>query len=123
MISQAVVILGFTITANVMMQLLKTSLGRLRVVGFLEGWSFLILLGIAMPLKYIWKIPEGVQVVGMLHGVLFVAYGLLVIQVKIEHSWPFKKMALALVASILPFGPFVADRRLFREENQSAVDS
>ncbi len=98
-----------------MMQLLKTALGRLRVVGFLEGWSFLILLGIAMPLKYIWELPQAVQVVGMLHGVLFVAYGMLVIQVKIEHSWPFKKMLLALLASIVPFGPFVADKKLFQE--------
>ena len=99
-----------------MIQTLKTTLGRLRVVGFLEGWSFLILLGIAMPLKYIWKLPQAVQVVGMLHGVLFVAYGLLVIQVKIEHSWSFKKMALALLASIVPFGPFIADKKLFKEE-------
>ena len=108
-----------------MMQLLKTALGRLRVVGFLEGWSFLILLGIAMPLKYIWQLPQAVQVVGLLHGVLFVAYGLLVIQVKIEYSWPFKKMALALVASIVPFGPFVADKKLFREveEDESAMKS
>lgn len=100
------------------MDMLKTALGRLRIVGFLEGISFLVLLGIAMPLKYVWQMPEAVKVTGMLHGVLFVLYGILVLQVKIEHDWSFKKMGLALVASILPFGPFVADKRLFKEENE-----
>lgn len=104
-----------------MMNLLKTTLGRLRVVGFLEGMSFLILLGIAMPLKYVWQMPAAVQVVGMLHGVLFVAYVLLVIQVKIEYSWPFKKMALALVASILPLGPFIADKKLFKSNETEVI--
>lgn len=99
-----------------MINLLKTTIGRLRVVGFLEGMSFLILLGIAMPLKYIWQMPAAVQVVGMLHGVLFVAYILLVIQAKIEYSWSFKKMALALAASILPLGPFIADKKLFKDQ-------
>ncbi|WP_317048755.1 DUF3817 domain-containing protein [Hymenobacter sediminis] len=67
--------------------LLRTSLGRLRVVGFLEGISFLVLLGIAMPLKYLLGQPEAVRIVGMAHGVLFVAYVLLVLQVSLERSW------------------------------------
>jgi integral membrane protein len=98
------------------MNLLTTTLGRLRIVGFLEGVSFLVLLGIAMPLKYIWQMPEAVKVTGMLHGILFVSYGFLVLQAKIEYSWSFKKMGLALVASILPFGPFIADKKLFKVE-------
>lgn len=104
-----------------MMNLLKTALGRLRIVGFLEGISFLVLLGIAMPLKYVWQMPEAVKITGMLHGLLFVAYCFMVIQVKIEQSWSIKKMGLALIASILPFGPFVADKKLFKEEEQQVA--
>jgi hypothetical protein len=63
-----------------MFQLVKTQLGRLRIIGFVEGLSFLILLGIAMPLKYFFGLPETVRVVGMAHGLLFVLYVLLVIQ-------------------------------------------
>ncbi|WP_460613904.1 DUF3817 domain-containing protein [Hymenobacter seoulensis] len=95
--------------------LLRTSLGRLRAVGFLEGISFLVLLGIAMPLKYLAGQPEAVRIVGMAHGVLFVLYVLLVLQVAIEHSWSWRKALLALVVSVVPFGTFWADKRLFRE--------
>ena len=96
-----------------MFDLVKTQLGRLRIIGFAEGISFLILLGIAMPLKYFFGLPETVRVVGMAHGLLFVLYVLLVIQVGIARSWSFGKIALALLASIIPFGTFWADRRLF----------
>ncbi len=97
-----------------MFDLVKTQLGRLRIIGFAEGLSFLILLGIAMPLKYFFGLPETVRVVGMAHGLLFVLYVLLVIQVKIEYGWSFRKMLLALLASVVPFGTFWADAKLFR---------
>jgi integral membrane protein len=97
-----------------MLDLLKTQLGRLRIIGFAEGLSFLILLGIAMPLKYFFGLPETVRVVGMAHGLLFVLYVLLVIQVKIEYGWSLRKMLLALLASVVPFGTFWADAKLFR---------
>ncbi len=67
-----------------------------------------------MPLKYFFGQPETVRVVGMAHGLLFVLYVLLVIQVKIEYGWSFKKMLLALLASVVPFGTFWADAKLFR---------
>jgi integral membrane protein len=98
-----------------MLQLAKTQLGRLRIIGFAEGVSFLILLGIAMPLKYLMGMPESVRVTGMVHGLLFVLYVLLVIQVKLERDWSFRKMLLALLASLIPFGTFWADVKLFRE--------
>lgn len=95
--------------------LLRTSLGRLRAVGFLEGVSFLVLLVIAMPLKYLAGRPEAVRLVGMAHGVLFVVYVLLVLQVSIERSWSWRKALLALAASVVPLGTFWADKKLFRE--------
>jgi integral membrane protein len=98
-----------------MLALLSSTLGRLRIVGFLEGLSFLVLLGIAMPLKYLAGQPDAVRMVGMAHGLLFVLYVLLVIMTAIERSWSFKKTVLAFLASLVPFGPFYADKKLFRE--------
>ncbi len=98
-----------------MLQLAKTQLGCLRIIGFAEGVSFLFLLGIAMPLKYLMGMPETVRVTGMVHGLLFVLYVLLVIGVKFGRDWSFGKMLLALLASLVPFGTFWADVKLFRE--------
>jgi integral membrane protein len=95
-------------------ELIKSALGRLRIIAFLEGISFLVLLGIAMPLKYLAGVPQAVRVVGMAHGVLFVLFVLLLIQVAIEKSWSFKKSALSFVSSLVPFGTFYADARWFR---------
>lgn len=95
---------------------LKSQLGRLKLVAALEGWSFLILLLIAMPLKYMANMPEAVRVVGMAHGLLFVLYIIMVIQVKIELNWSYKKMLLAFLASIIPFGTFYANRKWFNLE-------
>jgi integral membrane protein len=96
--------------------MLKTTLGRLRLIGFAEGISFLVLLFIAMPLKYAMDMPQAVKVTGMAHGVLFIMYVLAVILAAVEYSWNAKKVAIALVASILPFGPFYADAKIFKAE-------
>ncbi len=95
---------------------LKTAIGRLRIIGYAEGASFLILLCIAMPLKYLAGKPEMVRVVGAIHGALFLAYLLILVQAKIEYEWSIKTLLLGMVASVLPFGPFVADAKLFRIE-------
>jgi integral membrane protein len=97
-----------------LLDLLKTPLGRLRLVGFLEGLSFLVLLGIAMPLKYLAGEPAAVRLVGMAHGLLFVLYVLLLIQNALELRWSFGKTLLGFVASLLPFGTFYADKKLFQ---------
>ncbi len=102
-----------------MLDLLKTQLGRLRVLAFLEGVSFLVLLGVGMPLKYWYGLPSPNRVIGLVHGLLFVLYVFQVIQAKIEFGWSFRKMGLALLASIVPFGTFWADAKLFRYPNQT----
>jgi integral membrane protein len=96
-------------------ELIKSALGRLRIIAFLEGVSYLVLLGIAMPLKYMAGLPQAVRVVGMAHGVLFVLFVLLLIQVATEKSWSFKKSALSFISSLVPFGTFYADARWFRK--------
>ncbi len=96
--------------------MLKTNLGRLRLLAILEGISYLLLLGVCMPLKYVWKIPEPTYPVGMAHGVLFVAYCVWVIVVAVERKWSLVKISWALLASLLPFGTFVADAKIFKPE-------
>ncbi|WP_310393985.1 DUF3817 domain-containing protein [Hymenobacter sp.] len=97
-----------------MKDLLLTGLGRLRLVALLEGISLLVLLFIAMPLKYLAGQPLAVKQVGMAHGLLFVLYVFLLIQQTIERGWAFKTAALGFIASVVPFGTFWADRKLFR---------
>ena len=98
------------------MNLLSSSLGRLRVVAFMEGVSFLVLLGIAMPLKYAAGRPEAVKYVGMAHGLLFVLYVLLLLIVGLERGWSARKIMLGFIASLVPLGTFWADKHLFREQ-------
>jgi integral membrane protein len=90
----------------------KTPLGRLLKIGFAEGISFLVLLFIAMPLKYMAHIPEPVRIVGMLHGVLFIGYTIALVQAKFAYQWSFKKMIIAFLLSFLPFGTFYLERIL-----------
>jgi len=95
-------------------QLLKTALGRLRIVAFIEGCSYL-LLGFTMILKYKFSIPEPNYVVGLAHGIFFVLYVFLLLQVSFLHRWNLLKMFLAFLASLIPFGTFYADKALFRK--------
>lgn len=76
-----------------------------------EGISLLVLLFIAMPLKYIWNNPSWVEVVGMIHGVLFVAYVAWAIWVYLELKWSIKRLALVILASIIPFGTFYVESK------------
>jgi len=93
-----------------------TPLKSLRLIGFLEGISYLLLLGIAMPLKYLADMPQFIYPIGMAHGVLFVLYVLLVLLNWYQLKWKFSKAFFAGIASLLPFGTFVADKKLFRED-------
>lgn len=103
--------------------MLRTPIGRLRVIGFLEGISYLVLLGIAMPLKYLAGMPMAVKMFGWAHGVLFVAFCAALLQVFLVHRWSLFKAGIAFVASLLPFGTFVLDRRLRDEERAGAPPS
>jgi len=96
------------------------ALKQLRVVAFLEGLSFLVLLLIAMPLKHVYGLPQAVRVVGSLHGLLFVGFVALLFRVASERDWPIKRSFLAFVASLVPGGTFVLDRALRRELESAA---
>lgn len=95
---------------------MKKTFSSFRKVALAEGSSFLVLLLIAMPLKYWAGIPIAVTIVGGLHGVLFVAFLVLSWEVKKEYSKSFSWLGKALLASVLPFGTFVMDREWKKEE-------
>lgn len=76
----------------------------------LEAISYLLLLGIAMPLKYIWDMPQMVQVLGMAHGVLFLLYIAMAVYVAQVLKWSTKQLIIAVLCSMLPFGPFYVER-------------
>ena len=82
------------------------------LIGKIEGYSYLILLGIAMPLKYIYNIPEFVRPFGTLHGVLFIAFMILLALMFFKVKLSFKNAALAFLLSLVPFGTFFL-KRLF----------
>src|SRR5687767_12315450 len=91
---------------------LTNPIPRLRAIALIEGVSFLVLLFIAMPLKYLAGIPAAVKVVGWIHGVLFIAFCVALVQTTIVAKWSVARAGLVLVAALLPFGPFVLDRRM-----------
>ncbi len=101
--------------------MLKTPIGRLRAVALLEGVSFLVLLFIAMPLKYLAGMPLAVKMVGWAHGLLFVLYLLALVEVAVAHRWSLVRIVGAFIASLVPFGTFVLDARLRREEQAVAA--
>lgn len=98
-----------------MKKYLSSPIGRLRLVGILEGVSLLILLFLAMPVKYMLGDPMPVRIVGMAHGVLFLAFAFYVIGMASSRQWSFSKVTLKLLlASVIPFGTFYVDRKLLR---------
>lgn len=96
--------------------MLKTKIGRLRIVALLEGLSYIILLFIAMPIKYIGGDPSWVKVVGMAHGILFVLFLVALGEASREEKWVLKFNIYAFIASLLPFGTFHLDRKLKQPE-------
>ena len=93
---------------------------HLRSVALLEGLSYVILLFIAMPLKYMGDMPLAVRIVGSAHGARFVWLGSLVLAGLTRRGRPFGWAAWIMLASLVPFGTFVIDRRLRLEVDTDA---
>ena len=88
---------------------------KFRITAYLEGLSFLVLLGIAMPLKYVYGNPFPVRVVGWIHGLLFITYVVLLSSLSAQLHWSLKKKALGFLAGLTPFGTFLFD--YFQDRN------
>lgn len=81
----------------------------------IEGISYVVLLGIAMPLKYFFDYPHAVTVVGWAHGALFMLYATLLVLCWIKYRWSFKRVVFYFIASLLPVVPFFVERKLRKE--------
>ena len=89
-----------------------TSIANLRLLCIIEGISLLLLLGIAMPLKYAADWPWGVRYVGMIHGILWLALCGQLLVITLVHRWPVGRAVAVFVSSLVPFGFALIDRRL-----------
>ncbi len=88
-----------------------------RITALLEGISYILLLFIATPIKYLLDDPQYVKLLGMPHGLLFMGYIIIAFMIKKEMSWTNKQFGTILVASIIPFGTFYIDRKYLNTLN------
>ena len=88
------------------------TLKQFRLIGKIEGISYLVLLFIAMPMKYYFGMPEAVKIVGMTHGVLFIGYMILLGLAVEKYDWNIRYAIILFIASLIPFGTFYTDRKL-----------
>jgi len=94
----------------------RRALQRMRVVGLVEGTSFVLLLGVAMPLKYLAGMPQAVKVTGWVHGVLFLWLLAELYETARVRRWPLARIALVFAAAVVPFGTFALEPSLRREQ-------
>ena len=95
-----------------MKKYLNSEIGRLRLVGFLEGLSYLVLLGIAMPLKYMADNPAMVKAMGPAHGILFVLFIFNIFTAGAQHKWGMGTKVKLFFASLIPFANFYVDAKI-----------
>jgi len=97
--------------------MVTNSVKKFGLINTIEGYSYLLLLFIAMPLKYIFGIAIAVKIAGMLHGVLFMIFCLLLVQAWSDVKWDFKENIIFFIASLIPFGTFFTKKRIKNYEN------
>ena len=98
-----------------MKRFLNNDIGRFRLIAFLEGLSLIILVFVGMPLKYFMEAPMMVEVIGPIHGGLFLLYVFIAIRVAIEAEWKFFwTTSMVLLASFVPFGTFYVDHKILK---------
>lgn len=108
-----------TLYTIIMKHLWNSNLGRLRIIGWLEGISLLLLVFVAVPLKYIARLPQLSEIMGPVHGALFLLFVFNALGVGVEQRWSFKAVtAKVLLACIVPFGTFYIDKHIL-----SKIDS
>lgn len=96
-----------------MINLFKTKIGRLRIIGFLEGVSLLVLIFIAVPMKYYFQNPSLSKVLGPIHGAIFLLFLFNTLSVGVEQNWKFKTTTWKVIlACFVPFGTFYIDKKI-----------
>lgn len=94
------------------LELSSSPIDRLRLASLLDGVSYLVLLGIAMPLKYLADLPLAVRIVGSLHGLLFLALCACLLEVLLRRRITFGWCVIVFLCALVPFAPFLLDRKL-----------
>jgi integral membrane protein len=95
----------------------------MRIVGALECVSFMLLMGVGMPLKYLAGLPVAVKWTGWIHGVLFIAYCITILMSLLGKRISFRRSVEAFLAALLPLGPFFLDPRLALDEQREVSGS
>lgn len=104
-----------------MTALTKTKVGRLRIIGFLEGISLLVLVLIAVPMKYYFNNPAGTKLMGPIHGALFLLFVFNTLSVGVEQKWNFKDTTWkVLLACLIPLGTFYIDYTILSKIKENA---
>ncbi|MFA5670517.1 MAG: DUF3817 domain-containing protein [Balneolaceae bacterium] len=98
----------------------RSALGILRILAFVEGISYLSF-ALTMPLKYMFDMPMPNKIVGMAHGILFIAYCVMVFVVNLDKKWSLRINFWAYFASLIPFATFVADAKIFKVEQEKGA--
>jgi integral membrane protein len=99
-----------------MTEYFNSPIGRLRLTGLLEGVSLILLMAIGMPMKYVWGNPIWVEIIGPIHGVLFILFVILTLSTSAQYKWKFFPVtAMLLLASFIPFGTFYTDRTILKK--------
>ncbi len=96
-----------------MKNLLKTKIGRLRIIGFLEGISLLVLVFIAVPMKYYFDNPNLTKSLGPIHGAIFLLFVINALSIGVEQNWKFRTTTWKIIlACFIPFGTFYIDKKI-----------
>ncbi len=91
---------------------MKNSVKNFGLINTVEGYSYLLLLFVAMPMKYIFGIAIATKIVGMIHGILFIAFLLLLVKAWEDAKWPLKDTIIFFIASLIPFGTFFTKKKI-----------
>ena len=91
---------------------MDTNVKKFGLINTMEGYSYLLLLFVAMPMKYLLGIPLAVKIVGMIHGILFITFLLLLVIAWQDKKWAFTENIIFFIASLIPFGTFFTKKRI-----------
>jgi integral membrane protein len=92
--------------------MINENVKKFGLINTIEGYSYIILVFVAMPMKYILEVPLAVKIAGMVHGVLFIIFCLLLVKAWQETKWPFRENIIFFLASLIPFGTFFTKSKI-----------
>jgi len=91
---------------------MTNSVKKFGIINSVEGYSYLLLLFVAMPMKYMMGIALATKIVGMIHGILFILFIYLLVTAWQDAKWSFKETVIFFIASLIPFGTFFTKKKI-----------